>query len=190
MSSSPQDLGSITHYTEHPARYTDSFTLLVKAVMLFGKVTDYNVRGSLRAAAPPSTSQNPFYLDGFQSLDKLVSHDFLASLPHVYKTNQGVGTDNELDTDLYVYFHLVMNTIDDPTDIWFMFCPMGESDGIPLRPVTHNRSALLSLYITRILISSTRIIFPATGVTIQPKPSSIPISCYPVSHWISLASTL
>jgi hypothetical protein len=73
--------------------------------MIFGKVTDFNVRGSLRAAAPPSKNQNPFFLAGFEELDKLVSSDFLDSLPHLYKNNHGVSdapSGSTLDTDLYM----------------------------------------------------------------------------------------
>lgn len=73
--------------------------------MLFGRVTDFNVRGNLRAPTAPSKSQNPFYLDGFEALDKLVCIDFLDSLPQIYKNNNGV-TDapggSMLDTDLYM----------------------------------------------------------------------------------------
>lgn len=73
--------------------------------MLFGKVTDFNVRGNLRAPTAPSKNQNPFFLEGFDVLDKLVSTDFLENLPHIYKNNSGV-TDapdgRQLDTDLYM----------------------------------------------------------------------------------------
>ena len=73
--------------------------------MLFGRITDFNVRGNLRASMPPSKNQNPFYLDGFETLDKLVAHDFLESLPHAYKNHAGV-TDSignrVFDTDLYM----------------------------------------------------------------------------------------
>lgn len=73
--------------------------------MLFGKVTDFNVRGGLRAAAPPSKNQNPFFLAGFEELDRLVSTDFLNSLPHIYKNDHGVSdapNGSTLDTDLYM----------------------------------------------------------------------------------------
>lgn len=73
--------------------------------MLFGRVTDFNVRGNLRAPTAPSKNQNPFFLDGFEALDKLVSTDFLESLPHIYKNNAGVTDTPEggtLDTDLYM----------------------------------------------------------------------------------------
>jgi hypothetical protein len=73
--------------------------------MLFGKVTDFNVRGNLRAPAAPSKNQNPFYLAGFEELDKLVCIDFLENLPQLYKHNFGVSDLAEgsaLDTDLYM----------------------------------------------------------------------------------------
>jgi len=103
--SNPQDIVTHDVFIQHPPQYTDPFLLNIKAVMIFGKVTDFNVRGSLRAAAPPSKNQNPFFLDGFEELDKLVSSDFLNSLPHIYKNNYGVSdapNGSTLDTDLYM----------------------------------------------------------------------------------------
>ncbi|KAH9486846.1 hypothetical protein JR316_0000911 [Psilocybe cubensis] len=105
--SNPQDLTTPNLFTEHPPHYTDSFLLLIKAVMLFGRVTDFNVRGNLRAPTAPSKNQNPFFLPGFEELDKLVCSDFLESLPHIYRNNTGVteqpdGTSSSLDTDLYM----------------------------------------------------------------------------------------
>lgn len=73
--------------------------------MLFGRVTDFNVRGNLRAPTAPSKNQNPFFLDGFDALDKLVCSDFLSNLPPIYKNNTGVTDAPEgsmLDTDLYM----------------------------------------------------------------------------------------
>lgn len=73
--------------------------------MLFGKVTDYNVRGNLRAPTAPSKNQNPFFLPGFEELDKLVSSEFIESLPQIYKNNSGVGDGADgttIDTDLYM----------------------------------------------------------------------------------------
>lgn len=103
--SNPQDLASPDVFTRHPPQYTDSFLLLIKAVMLFGKVTDFNVRGNLRAPTAPSKNQNPFFLEGFTELDKLVCSDFLEKLPQIFKNNTGV-TDlpegSSLDTDLYM----------------------------------------------------------------------------------------
>ncbi|TFK30532.1 hypothetical protein FA15DRAFT_662503 [Coprinopsis marcescibilis] len=104
--SNTQHLGQADVFTRHPPQYTDSFLLLIKAVMLFGKVTDFNVRGNLRAPTPPSKSQNPFLLHGFKELDQLVCEDFLANLPQIFRTNSGVTETAEggstLDTDLYM----------------------------------------------------------------------------------------
>lgn len=73
--------------------------------MLFGRVTDFNVRGNLRAPTAPSKNQNPYFLEGFQELDKLISTDFLQSLPQIFENNTRV-TDvpegTRLDTDLYM----------------------------------------------------------------------------------------
>ncbi|KIM48115.1 hypothetical protein M413DRAFT_439826 [Hebeloma cylindrosporum] len=103
--SNPQDLCSSDFFTRHPPQYTDSFLLLIKSVMRFGKVTDFNVRGNLRAPTAPSKNQNPFFLPGFEEIDKLISSDFLQSLPQIYRNNTGV-TDvpdgSSLDTDLYM----------------------------------------------------------------------------------------
>ncbi len=85
--------------------YTDSFILFLKAVMIFGKVTDYNTRSNLRANAPPSKNQNPFVLPGFKELDRLVAQDFLQSLPAEFK-HLDITSDGVLDTDLYMV-HLV-----------------------------------------------------------------------------------
>ena len=73
--------------------------------MLFGKVTDFNVRGNLRAPTAPSKSQNPFYLPGFEELDSLVCVDFLQSLPQIYKNGSRLNDTSDgsvLDTDLYM----------------------------------------------------------------------------------------
>ncbi|TFY79041.1 hypothetical protein EWM64_g4966 [Hericium alpestre] len=72
VSDNPQSL--ITHdvFTHHPPQYTDSFLLLLKAMMLFGRVTDFNVRTSLRNPDALSKIQNPYKLPGFQELDKLI----------------------------------------------------------------------------------------------------------------------
>lgn len=98
----PQDLSSKDLFTRHPPEYTDSFILLLKAVMLFGRVTDHTTRSGLRASAPPSKTQNPFKIPGFEELDRLVSHGFLDSLPQHLK-HLGVTEDGSaLDTDLYM----------------------------------------------------------------------------------------
>ncbi|TFK57178.1 hypothetical protein OE88DRAFT_1650795 [Heliocybe sulcata] len=88
-------------FITHPPQFTDSFLLLLKAVMLFGRVTDYNVRGNLRSPYPPSKNQDPFQLKGFKELDSLVCVDFLNSLPPNYR-DVYVGEGNTVDTDLYM----------------------------------------------------------------------------------------
>ncbi|KDQ63644.1 hypothetical protein JAAARDRAFT_203058 [Jaapia argillacea MUCL 33604] len=100
----PQDLCSPGVFTTHPPQYTDSFLLLIKAVMLFGKVTDYNVRSNLRAPAPPSKNQDPFHLPDFEALDSLVCVDFLESLPSNFKNVFDMHNNHAggLDTDLYL----------------------------------------------------------------------------------------
>jgi hypothetical protein len=73
--------------------------------MLFGRVTDFNVRGNLRAVSPPSKNQNPFFLSGFEELDAIVYQKFFGSLPPIYKNNCGLSDTPEcatLDTDLYM----------------------------------------------------------------------------------------
>lgn len=68
--------------------------------MLFGRVTDYNTRSTLRGQ--PNKHQNPFHLPGFEELDKLVCLDFLANLPPG-ASHLGVSDDGgALDTDLYM----------------------------------------------------------------------------------------
>lgn len=93
-------------FTTHLPRYTDSFLLLIKAIMLFGRVTDFNVRSNLRAPTAPSKHQDPFARPGFSELDNLVHHDFLENLPHIYRSNIGVtdvsGSAQCVDTDLYM----------------------------------------------------------------------------------------
>ncbi|KAH7911949.1 hypothetical protein BJ138DRAFT_1062114 [Hygrophoropsis aurantiaca] len=110
MPSNPQDMATEELFTTHLPRYTDPFLLLIKAVMLFGRVTDFNVRSSLRAPTAPSKNQDPFMLPGFHELDALVCDDFISNLPHTYRLNHGV-TDgpsgkNPVDTDLYMV-HLI-----------------------------------------------------------------------------------
>lgn len=103
--SNPQDMCTEDLFTTHIPRYTDSFVLLLKAIMLFGRVTDYNVRNNLRAPTAPSKNQNPFELDGFRVLDNLVHKDFLDNLLQPYKQNLGVAGSNgggQVDTDLYM----------------------------------------------------------------------------------------
>ena len=110
MPDNPQDLTTLNVFTEHPSQYTDSFILLIKAMMLFGRVTDFGVRANLRATALHPEAQNPFRLPGFEELDRLTSVDFLAHISQRYKNSLGdqdtLYGGGGLDTDLYMV-HLV-----------------------------------------------------------------------------------
>ena len=78
--------------------------------MLFGKVTDFGVRTNLRASAPMPRIQNPFLISGFEELDRLVSMEFITSLPQRFKNSfselESMYGGGGLDTDLYMV-HLV-----------------------------------------------------------------------------------
>ena len=97
----PQDMSQEDLFINHPPEYTDSFLLLIKSIMLFGRVTDYNVRSNLRAPPIVPRNQNPFFNPGFTELDKLVSVDFLENFPAAYK-HLGLSEDGSMDTDLYL----------------------------------------------------------------------------------------
>ncbi|KAI9460975.1 hypothetical protein BJY52DRAFT_1360887 [Lactarius psammicola] len=110
MPDNPQSLFAADVFTNHPEMYTDSFLLLIKAMMLFGKVTDFGVRTHLRASAPPSRIQNPFIMPGFEDLDRLVCMEFVSSLPPRFRNGfsdlESMYGGGGLDTDLYLV-HLV-----------------------------------------------------------------------------------
>ncbi|KAJ3879070.1 hypothetical protein F5051DRAFT_486390 [Lentinula edodes] len=146
MPSNPQDIATPDVFVRHPPQYTDSFVLLVKAVMLFGRVTDFNVRGSLRAPTAPSKNQNPFYLEGFEALDNLVSREFLDSLPHIFKNNNGV-TDvpdgGNLDTDLYMVHiipHAAVITLHNP------YVNFNDPDNVSTARCIHSARCILAAY--------------------------------------------
>ena len=109
MPDNPQSLFAADVFTNHPEMYTDSFLLLIKAMMLFGKVTDFGVRTHLRASAP-SRTQNPFIIPGFEELDRLVCLEFVSSLPPRFRNGfsdlESMYGGGGLDTDLYLV-HLV-----------------------------------------------------------------------------------
>jgi len=105
MPSNPQGMFTEDLFTTHLPKYTDSFLLLIKAIMMFGRVTDFNVRGNLRSPNTPSRYQDPFQLPGFAELDQLVSSDFSENLPSVFKlmgVNDRPGSQGSMDTDLYM----------------------------------------------------------------------------------------
>ncbi|KAI0271381.1 hypothetical protein BC834DRAFT_922196 [Gloeopeniophorella convolvens] len=106
----PQSLFTPDVFTNHQEQYTDSFLLLIKALMLFGKVTDFGVRSNLRATTPPSKAQSPLLIPGFGELDRLVCRDFISSLPPRFRNGfsdvESMYGGGGLDTDLYMV-HLV-----------------------------------------------------------------------------------
>jgi len=109
MPDNPQNLFTPNVFTSHPEEYTDSFLLLIKAMMLFGRVTDFGVRSNLRASAL-SRIQNPFAMPGFEELDRLVSTGFVTSFPprfrNAFSELESMYGGGGLDTDLYLV-HLV-----------------------------------------------------------------------------------
>lgn len=110
IASNPQNLHTNDIYISHPPQYTDSFLLLVKAVMLFGKVTDHNTEYQLQHPASPCKTDDPCCRPSFKSLDKLVADDFLENLPaqyHRYLYDLGQCPETVgIDTDLYMV-HLI-----------------------------------------------------------------------------------
>jgi len=108
MDSNPQDLSAEATLIVHPPQYTDSFILLIKACMLFGKITDYTVRLRLRSS-PMAKGEDIRLTSGFRALDRLVGVEFLNSLPAGFRNSLGVGEvpdGSNVDTDLYLV-HLI-----------------------------------------------------------------------------------
>lgn len=103
-------MSSANLYITHPPDYTDSFILLLKAIMLYGEVTDFNYLLQLRLPATPAKTDDPLQFDEFIELDKLTAEDFLANLPHEFKDCLGYQieplTTMSIDTDLYA-LHVV-----------------------------------------------------------------------------------
>ncbi|KAH8102434.1 hypothetical protein BXZ70DRAFT_928561 [Cristinia sonorae] len=138
----PQDLATTDLFTRHPAMYTDSYILFLKAVILFGRVTDHNTRSHLRTPNMAVKSQNPFLIPGFQDLDNLVSHEFLDSLPSSMK-HLGVKDDGSLDTDLYMVHivpHAATITLHNP------FLDFHDSNNISITRCVNATRSILSAY--------------------------------------------
>lgn len=102
VSPNPQKAHDPSFFLAHQIGYTDPYILLIKATLLFGKVTDYNLvadnRQSRRSADPRDTAV-------FRALDQLVAVDFLQSLPVEFKSCLGVGENPDgsiVDADLYL----------------------------------------------------------------------------------------
>lgn len=103
-------MSSVDLYITHLPDYTDSFILLLKAIMLYGEVTDFNYQLQLRLPATPAKTDDPLQYPEFIELDKLAAEDFLAHLPHEFKDCFGYQIEPlatlSIDTDLYA-LHLV-----------------------------------------------------------------------------------
>ncbi|KIL70738.1 hypothetical protein M378DRAFT_155674 [Amanita muscaria Koide BX008] len=148
MLDNPQTLANHDVLIHHLPQYIDPFLLLIKAIMLFGRVTDFNVRGSLRGSTPSSKNQNPFFLDGFEGLDKMVARDFLENLPLMYKNHAGV-TDSIgnriFDTDLYMV-HIIPHAA--TIALHNEYINFTDSQCISAARCTHAARSILAAYYT------------------------------------------
>ncbi|KAL5640939.1 hypothetical protein ACGC1H_001424 [Rhizoctonia solani] len=100
VSPNPQKVHDPTFFLSHPIGYTDSYIILIKATLLFGKVTEYNLTVDSR---PSRRSGDPRDTAVFRALDRLVAVDFLQSLPDDYKSCLGAGSNGSMvDADLYL----------------------------------------------------------------------------------------
>ncbi|KZW00677.1 hypothetical protein EXIGLDRAFT_133844 [Exidia glandulosa HHB12029] len=101
----PQSLWTHAVLTTHPPHHTDPLLLLIKACMLFGRVTDYNSRSAVHNPAPTTSSHDRRNEREFVALDQLIFKDFLNNLPIGYRNCLGVGENPDgtaIDTDLYL----------------------------------------------------------------------------------------
>lgn len=108
VGNNPQSLWTPGFLTTHPPLHTDPMLLLIKACMLFGRVTDYNSRIAVHNGHP-LPGQDRRQEREFIALDSLVSRDFAAHLPPGFKNCLGVGENpdgSNIDTDLYLV-HLI-----------------------------------------------------------------------------------
>src|ERR1700761_9232393 len=87
----PQHLWTEDVLITHSQEYTDSFILLIKATILFGRVTDFNVRSGLRTNGTENKNDGVTKTSLFINLDKLVTNDFIASLPPGFRNPIGGG---------------------------------------------------------------------------------------------------
>ncbi|EMD42229.1 hypothetical protein CERSUDRAFT_110761 [Gelatoporia subvermispora B] len=142
IESNPQDLAKPDIFVKHLPQYTDSFLLFLKAVMLFGRVTDYNTRTYLRAKVPPSPKDNPFVRRAFEELDRLVCVEFLDNFPHGFR-HLGVGDDGSLDTDLYMA-HIVPHAA--TITLHNTFINFSDSSSISTRRCLHATREILNAY--------------------------------------------
>lgn len=145
-STNPQDITTPDLFTSHPLEYTDSYILLLKAMLLFGRVTDFCVRHGIKTKGAPTRHQDPYQLPGFAQLDDLVSSSFLESLPTAFKTSAGVTDSPEggsLDADLYmvrVLPHAATITLHNP------YINFGDSNCVSTARCVKAARAILNLY--------------------------------------------
>ncbi|KAH7104453.1 hypothetical protein BKA62DRAFT_692280 [Auriculariales sp. MPI-PUGE-AT-0066] len=118
VGSNPQSLLLPGFFTSHPPNHTDSSILLIKAAMLFGKVSDYNTRVNIQNV-PRSAAGDRRLGREFQELDALV-RTFSTTFPPGYKNYLAPGdvtSATSVDTDLYTAHlipHAVMITLHSP----------------------------------------------------------------------------
>lgn len=101
----PQSLWTPAFLTTHPPHHTDALLLLIKACMLFGRVTDYNSRLAVHNPLPAPLGHDRRGDRDFIALDALVSKDFLLHLPSGFRNCLGAGESADgttVDTDLYL----------------------------------------------------------------------------------------
>ncbi|OCH95807.1 hypothetical protein OBBRIDRAFT_767116 [Obba rivulosa] len=138
----PQDLATPDVFVKHPPQYTDSFLLFLKAVMLFGRVTDYNTRTYLRQKTAPSPKDNPYICRSFQELDRLVYNNFSESFPPEFR-HLGVGDDGTLDTDLYMA-HIVPHAA--TITLHNAFINFADSSSVSTQRCIHATRQILNAY--------------------------------------------
>ncbi|KAG8857249.1 hypothetical protein FRB96_005924 [Tulasnella sp. 330] len=111
----------------HPSLSTDSFTLYVKAAIIFGQVRTFNRRynqhydalntsGSESTPASKAKLKDPRETKEFKALDELIGA-FVASIPREFKDPLGLNPGTKLDSTLYVAHllpYMAMITLHDP----------------------------------------------------------------------------
>ncbi|PAV22367.1 hypothetical protein PNOK_0232400 [Pyrrhoderma noxium] len=140
--SNPQDLHSDNFYTNHYPQFTDSFLLFIKAVMLFGQVTDFNTELNLKTRFVANVA--PHNDPSFRLLDRLVAKDFLGRLPPEYSGNSYIKI-NCIDTDLLMVHlipHAASITLHSP------FLDFNDPQSLSTNRCIHAADAILDVYYT------------------------------------------
>ncbi|KDQ09047.1 hypothetical protein BOTBODRAFT_69421 [Botryobasidium botryosum FD-172 SS1] len=109
ITKNPQSLSTGSALTTHIPGYTDSFILVVKASLLLGRVTDYNVRRGLHRSSKERHPGAERAHRDFRAIDQLLT-DFLLTLPSSMRTcpTPRISSSGglKLDVDLYLV-HLI-----------------------------------------------------------------------------------